>query len=162
MRRCVETCADKSGISGTTWNLTNFPGGPAVSNDGLGKSARGTLAFRASDVKNVQGVQVVRLKNDRDVKGALKSAILLTVYPILPRYSTISGIVRSGFRVPDARIASRVDAFDCKELRLSIASLYDLVDIFLAPSTFALHPNEIWFDDRENRIKPRLILLSWI
>jgi hypothetical protein len=62
--------------------------------------------------------------------------------------------------VPDARIASRVEAFDCKELRFSIASLYDLVDIFVAPSRFALHLDEIGFLDKGNRIRPYLAVMD--
>jgi hypothetical protein len=41
--------------------LTNFPVGLAMSNDGLGKGASGALTLRASDVKNIQLVQVMGL-----------------------------------------------------------------------------------------------------
>ena len=53
----------------------------------------------------------------------------LTVYPILSRNSSISGIAKLLDRPPDARTASNAAALDCKEFRWSTASRYDLADI---------------------------------
>ena len=77
---------------------------------------------------NIKTIEIRSLWTEM-IRGSSCDEVELTVYPILARYSTISGIANRGRRLPAALEASMVAAFDCTEFRCSIASLYVLVDI---------------------------------
>lgn len=74
---------------------------------------------------------VVEADSDRVKSEAAEHRQTLTVYSILSRNSSISGIAKSLNRPPDARTASNTIALDCKEFKWFTASWYDLVDIFV-------------------------------
>jgi hypothetical protein len=137
MWRSIETCKEVRIKYERRQQLhTYFSLWVYLGQDRVQECASGPLALGPRHMDDVELVQVSRLFQALGTGVAVVVASL-TLYPILSRYSIISGIANSDSRPPEARTASRVAALDWSELRHSTASAYVRVPISLRKSSRA-------------------------